>query len=56
MFRNFEGIFRNFVSDYVFQFALVVKTYKFYEFFYDNSFIFGSTGFDPKFVASFAAR
>ena len=39
----------------MFQFGCVVKTYKLKEIFYDNSFVFGSTGFDPKFVAFAAA-
>ena len=41
------------VWDYVFQFGLVVNTY---EFFFDNSFVCGSTGFDAKFGAFLVAR
>ena len=44
-----------FVSDYVFQFGWVVKTFKLNEIFYNNSFVFVSKGFDPKFVAFVAA-
>ena len=35
----------------MFQFGWVLKIIKFYEILYDNSSVFGSTGFDPKFVA-----
>ena len=40
----------------VFQFGWVVKSYEIYEIFYDNRFVFESTGFDSKFVAVVAAR
>ena len=40
----------------VYQFGWVVKTYKFNQFFYENSFVLGSTDFDPKFVAFVIAR
>ena len=40
----------------MFQFGWVVKTFNFYEIFYDKSFVFGSTVFDPKFVSFVGAR
>ena len=61
VYRRSHFILRNFggqisVWDDVFQFGWVVKCFEFYGVFYDSSFVFGSTDFDPKFVAFFAAR
>ena len=45
--RNFES--KIYPFGIVFQFGWVVKTFKFSELFYDSSFVFGSTGFDPSY-------
>ena len=48
--RNLVGQY--IACDYVFQNGWFVKTSKIYEVFYDNSFVFRSTGFDRKFFAA----
>ena len=40
----------------MFQNGWVIKTWTFIEIFNDYSFVFGSTGFDPKLVTFVAAR
>ena len=55
VFRNFEGEIYPFGIVFLFGWALKTSFFIVTVVFYDNSFVFGSIGFDPKFVAFDAA-